>query len=79
MSTPSPEKDTLFGPTVHEKIAYQILKMEGFFGSPFIFVKSLWIKLELSITENPSLNAKRTRHHEHVLVIIACFSRLTSC
>ena len=36
MSTPSPEKDTLFGPTVHEKIAYQILKMEGFFGTPFM-------------------------------------------
>ena len=35
MSTPSPEKDTLFGPTVHEKIAYQILKWEVFFGTPF--------------------------------------------
>ena len=31
MSTPSPEKDTLFGPTVHEKIAYQILKKRRFF------------------------------------------------
>ena len=31
ISTPSPKKDTLFGPTVHEKIAYQILKKEGFF------------------------------------------------
>ena len=35
-STPSPEKDSLLEPTVHEKIAYQILKNEGFFGSPFI-------------------------------------------
>ena len=35
MSTPSPDKDTLFGPTVHKKIAYQILKMEFFFGTPF--------------------------------------------
>ena len=34
MSTPSPEKDTLFGPTVHEKIAYQILKMEFFLVHP---------------------------------------------
>ena len=35
MSTPSPEKDTLFGPTVHEKIAYQILKKVFFFGTHF--------------------------------------------
>ena len=35
ISTPSPEKDSLFGPTVHKKIAYQILKKEVFFGSPF--------------------------------------------
>ena len=38
ISTPSPEKDTLFRPTVHEKIAYQILKMEFFFGLPNISV-----------------------------------------
>ena len=30
MSIPSPEKDSLLGPTVHEKNAYQILK-KGFF------------------------------------------------
>ena len=39
MSTPSPEKDSLLGPTVHKKIAYQILKMEFFFGSPFNIIK----------------------------------------
>ena len=38
MSTLSPEKHSVLGPTVHEKIAYQILKMEVFFGSPFINV-----------------------------------------
>ena len=37
MSTPSPEKDSLLGPTVQEKIGDKILKMEVFFGSPFIF------------------------------------------
>ena len=37
MSTPSPEKHSLLGLTVHEKIAYKILKMEVFFGSPFNF------------------------------------------
>ena len=31
MSTPSPEKDSLLGPTVHEQLAHQILKKEGFF------------------------------------------------
>ena len=31
MSTPSPEKDSLLGPTVQEKIGDRILKMEGFF------------------------------------------------
>ena len=35
MSTQSPEKDSLLGPTVHEKIAYQNLKRDGFFGPPF--------------------------------------------
>ena len=36
ISRPSPEKDSLLGPTVHEQLAHQILKKEGFFGSPFI-------------------------------------------
>ena len=31
MSIPSPEKDSLLGPTVYKKIAYQILKKGGFF------------------------------------------------
>ena len=44
MSTPSPEKDTLFEPTVQEKIAYQIFKMEGFFGTPFKTYASVIIK-----------------------------------
>ena len=33
MSTPSPEKDSLLGQLVHEKIAYQNLKHDGFFGT----------------------------------------------
>ena len=37
----SPEKDTLFGPTVHEKIAYQILKMEVFLVHPLTMNKQL--------------------------------------
>ena len=37
MRTPSPEKDSLLRPTVHEKIVYQILKKEFFFASPFIY------------------------------------------
>ena len=36
MRTPSPEKDSLLRPTVHEKIVDQILKKEGFFAPPFI-------------------------------------------
>ena len=35
ISRPSPEKDSLLGPTVHEQLAHQILKVEVFFGSPF--------------------------------------------
>ena len=35
ISTQSPEKDSLLGPTVHEKIAYQNLKRDIFFGPPF--------------------------------------------
>ena len=35
ISTPSPEKESLLGPTVREKIAYQILKEDCFFGPPF--------------------------------------------
>ena len=35
MSTQSPEKDSLLGPTVHEKIAYQNLKRDIFFWPPF--------------------------------------------
>ena len=40
-STPSPEKDSHLRPMVHEKIAYQIFKMEIFFGSPFIYCQWL--------------------------------------
>ena len=36
MSTPSPEKDSLLGPTVHKKIEYQNLKGDVFFAGPFI-------------------------------------------
>ena len=36
ISTPSPDKGSLLGQMVREKIAYQILKKEGFFGPPFI-------------------------------------------
>ena len=36
MSTLSPEKDSLLGLMVQEKIAHQILKNEGFFGQPFM-------------------------------------------
>ena len=35
MSTPSPEKDSLLGPTVHKKIEYQNLKGDVFFAGPF--------------------------------------------
>ena len=35
ISTPSPEKDSLLGPTVHEKIALEILISHIFFGTPF--------------------------------------------
>ena len=35
MSIPSPEKDSLLGPTVYKKIVHQILKKEVFFGQPF--------------------------------------------
>ena len=37
ISTPSPdEKDTVFGPMVHKKIAYKILKMEVFLVHPLL-------------------------------------------
>ena len=36
MSTPSPEKDSLLGPSVHEKIAYQNLKHDGFFTTLYV-------------------------------------------
>ena len=36
MRTPSPEKDNLLRPMVHEKIVYQILKKEGFLPHPLI-------------------------------------------
>ena len=35
MSTPSPETDSLLGPTVHKKIEYQNLKEDVFFAGPF--------------------------------------------
>ena len=37
MSTPSPEKDSLLGQLVREKIAYQNLKWDIFFGPPFSY------------------------------------------
>ena len=34
ISTSSPEKDTLLAPVVHDKIAHEILKKEGFLDNP---------------------------------------------
>ena len=42
MSTPSPEKDSLLGPTVHKKIEYQNLKGDVFFAGPFTSMKKLF-------------------------------------
>ena len=36
ISTPSPEKDSLLGPNVHEQIAHEILKKEVFIAPKII-------------------------------------------
>ena len=38
MSTPSPEKDSLLGPTVHTEIENQNLKGDVFIAGPFIII-----------------------------------------
>ena len=40
ISTSSPEKDSLLAPMVHEKIAHEILKKEGFLDNPLLFHKN---------------------------------------
>ena len=37
ISTPRPEKDSLLGPTVHEKITHQILKNDFFLDNPLLY------------------------------------------